>query len=59
VRCPASESRQAYEELQKLGKEADEDQRLAMVPLLKAKALEKKDLLTEEEFLEIYQQVVT
>lgn len=44
--------------LETLGKEADEDQRLAMVPLLKAKALEKKDLLTEEEFLEIYQQIV-
>ena len=44
--------------LETLGKEAGEDQRLAMVPLVKAKALEKKDLLTEEEFLEIYRQVV-
>jgi isopropylmalate/homocitrate/citramalate synthase len=44
--------------LENLGKEADQDQRLAMVPLVKAKALKKKDLLTEEEFMEIYRQVV-
>jgi hypothetical protein len=43
--------------LETLGKEADQDQRLAMVPLVKAKALAKKDLLTEAEFLEIYRQV--
>jgi isopropylmalate/homocitrate/citramalate synthase len=44
--------------LEKLGKEADEKQRLAMVPLLKAKALEKKSLLSEADFIEVFDKVV-
>ena len=44
--------------LQKMGLEADEDQRLALVTKVKDKALEKKDLLTEEEFRELYRSVV-
>ena len=38
--------------------EATEEQRLAMVSKVKEKALEKKDLLTEEEFMAIYREVV-
>jgi len=40
------------------GLEATEDQRLAMVSKIKEKALEKKDLLTKEEFMAIYREVV-
>jgi isopropylmalate/homocitrate/citramalate synthase len=40
------------------GLEANEDQRLAMVSRVKEKALEKKGLLTEEEFMAIYKEVV-
>jgi len=40
------------------GLEATEDQRLAMVSKVKEKALEKKDLLTEEEFMAIYREMV-
>ena len=44
--------------LDEMGLEATEDQRLAMVSKVKEKALEKKDLLTREEFMAIYRGVV-
>jgi len=44
--------------LDELELEADEGQRLALVARVKQKALEKKDLLTEDEFKAIYRQVV-
>jgi isopropylmalate/homocitrate/citramalate synthase len=44
--------------LEELGKRATEEEKLAMVPKVKAKALDKKDLLTREEFLRIYESVV-
>ncbi|HEX5681013.1 MAG TPA: hypothetical protein VFX82_09260, partial [Desulfobacterales bacterium] len=44
--------------LEDLGKTATEDEKLAMVPKVKAKALDKKDLLTREEFIRIYESVV-
>ncbi len=40
------------------GLEANEDQRLAMVSRVKEKALEKKGLLTEKEFMTIYKEAV-
>jgi isopropylmalate/homocitrate/citramalate synthase len=44
--------------LDSLGLVASNEQRLQMVPLVKQKATEKKGLLTEEDFMEIYRQVV-
>ena len=44
--------------LKKLGLEANEDQRQAMVNKVKEVALEKKGLLDEEEFRGIYEEVV-
>ncbi len=44
--------------LEELEEEATEEQRLEMVARIKAKALEKKDLLTLDEFKEIYGEVV-
>ena len=43
--------------LEELEEEADEDQRLEMVTRIKAKAMEKQDLLTLEEFKEIFREV--
>lgn len=43
--------------LEELEEEATEEQRLAMVAKIKEKALSKKDLLTEEEFMAIYKEV--
>ncbi len=44
--------------LEEMEEEADEDQKLQMVALIKARAMQKKDLLTLEEFKEIYREVV-
>lgn len=43
---------------EKLGIKATEEERMAMVPLVKAKSFEKKDLLTAEEFKEIAERVL-
>ena len=43
--------------LEELEEESTEEQRLEMVARIKAKALDKKDLLTLEEFKEIYKDV--
>ena len=44
--------------LEELEEEATEEQRLEMVTKVKEAALEKKDLLTEEEFMAIFKEVV-
>lgn len=43
---------------EKLGIKATEEERMAMVPLVKAKSFAKKDLLTAEEFKEIAERVL-